>query len=160
MLTIENNDSKAETAMIDSQLPPSLGRRILLMSLTWLIVGAMVGLIVGLENERVSAIIASMLGGMIVLPFLGVLLGLVGGDLKGTIAGAGGGIIACLLVGPGGLGTSTALVSGFTVIFGGLIGATVFPYVRMALWTYGMIIRTTCQLIGGVPALGRALRPR
>jgi hypothetical protein len=130
------------------------------MSLTWLIVGAMVGLVGGLENQRVSGIIASMLGGMIVLPVLGVLLGLFGGDLKGTIVGAGGGIIACLLVGLGGLGTSTALVRGFMVIFGGLIGATFFPYVRMLLWTYGMIIRTTCQWIGGVPAFGRALRPR
>jgi len=128
--------------MSDSQPPPSLGRRILLMSLTWLIVGAVFGLIGGLENARVSEMIASMLGGMIVLPVLGVLLGLVGGDLKGTIIGAGGGIIACLLVGPGGLGTSTALGGGFMVIFGGLIGATFFPYVRLALWTYGMIIRT------------------
>jgi len=148
MLTIENSFSKSEAAMNNSQPPVSLGRRIRLMSLTWLIVGAVVGLIDGLEKERVSALIASMLGGMIVLPVLGVFLGLIGGDLKGTIAGAGGGIIACLLVGPGGLGTSTALLSTFMVIFGGLIGATFFPYVRMALRTYGLIFRTLASRLG------------
>ena len=56
------------------QRHPSVGRRILDMSLTWLIVGAMIGAIGGLRTGRLIELASGMLGGMIVLPIAGVLL--------------------------------------------------------------------------------------
>ena len=65
------------------------------MSLTWLIVRAMIGVIGGLRTGRLVELASGVLGGMIVLPIAGALLGLTGGDAKGSVVGAVGGLMDC-----------------------------------------------------------------
>ena len=42
------------------------------------------------------------------------------------------------------------------VIFGALVGATGFLFVRFLLWKYGMMFRMICWAIGVTPASGKA----
>src|SRR5208337_2370704 len=81
--------------MSGPQRHPSVGRRILDMSLTWLIVGATIGAMGGLRTGRLVELASGVLGGMIVLPIAGALLGLIGGDAKGSVVGAVGGLMDC-----------------------------------------------------------------
>jgi hypothetical protein len=73
---------------------PSLGRRVLGVFLTWLFLGAVIGVIGGLEKGGGFQIVCMMIGGTTVLAILGVLVGVIGGDAKGSVAGAAGGLRA------------------------------------------------------------------
>jgi hypothetical protein len=138
---------------------PSVGRRILDMSLTWLIVGAMIGALGGLRTGRLIELASGVLGGMIVLPIAGVLLGLIGGDAKGSVVGAVGGLMGCWLAKPTGGISIDAVSVEVVVIFGALAGATCVLYLRFVRSSYGILFRAACQLVDralalcGAPAL-------
>ncbi len=141
------------------QRHPSVGRRILDMSLTWLIVGVMVGAIGGLPTGRLVELASGVIGGMIVLPIAGVLLGLIGGDAKGSVVGAVGGLMGCWLAKPTGVISIDAVSVQVVVIFGALAGATCVLYLRCVRWSYGILFRRAGQLVDralalcGAPAL-------
>jgi hypothetical protein len=135
----------------------SLGRRVLATSLTWLLLGCVIGVIEGLGQGGGIQILAMMVGGMTVLPVVGVLLGLIGGDAIGSVTGAAGGLLGCL---------AGDLVSGLSiqphvlsvlVVFSGLLGATGFLFLRFLIWKYRMMFRTFCWLTGFTPGPGSAL---
>jgi hypothetical protein len=135
---------------------PSLGRRVLGMFFTWLFLGAMIGVISGLEKGGGIQIVCMMIGGMAVLPILGVVLGLIGGDAKGSVGGAAGGILGCWISGCfGGVAIQPQAIN-VIVILGALVGATCFQFVRFLLWKYVMMFRAICWVIGVTAASGEA----
>lgn len=142
--------------MRDPQRHPSVGRRTLDMSLTWLIVGAMIGAIGGLRTGRLVELASGVLGGMIVLPIAGVLLGLIGGDVKGSVVGAVGGLMGCWLAKPTGGISIDAVSVEVVVVFGALVGATCLLYLQLVRWSYGILLRRACRLAGGALVLCRA----
>jgi hypothetical protein len=132
----------------------SLGRRVLVMFFTWLLLGALIGVIEGRGMGGGIQIVCMMIGGMAVLPIVGVLLGLIGGDAKGSVAGAAGGLLGCWISECVGGVPIQAQATNVIVIFGALVGATGFLFVRFLLWKYGMMFRTLCWVIGVTPSWG------
>jgi hypothetical protein len=77
-------------------LPPrgqdGLGRRVLKMTLLWLLFGALVGAVSQPPEMGLVGVVAGMIAGMTVLPVVGVCLGLVGGRVRPAAAGAVAGL--------------------------------------------------------------------
>jgi hypothetical protein len=138
------------------QSRPSRGRRVLCMSLAWLFLGAIVGVFNGLENDRGSEIAAMMLGGMIVLPVPGLLLGLIGGDAIGSLGGAAAGLFGCWLADYGGPATIQPQGFGVVVVIGALAGATGFLFLRFLIWKYTMIFGAIAWFLRAAPLPARA----
>lgn len=132
-----------------------IGRRIIRMVLTWLALGAAIGLIGGSGTVSVIGVASSVLSGMIILPIPGVLLGLIGGDVKGSVVGATGGLMGCWLAKPTGGISIDAVSMEVVVIFGALAGATCVRYLRFVRWSYGILFRRACQsVVWALPLCG------
>jgi hypothetical protein len=125
------------------------------MSLTWLFLGAMIGVNVGLGKGGGIQIVCMMIGGMMVLWIAGVLLGLIGGDAKGSVVGAAGGLLGSWIAGYIGAVPIQPQAMNAIVVFGALVGATGFLFVRLLVWKYRLMFRTIRWLIG-TPASGKA----
>jgi hypothetical protein len=137
--------------MRDRQPQLSLGQRVLRLSLTWLMIGALIGL-VGVERKGGVIEIACMLiSGMIVLTIPGMLLGVIGADARGSVVGVSGGLLSCWLAKFGGGVALQPHVIGAVVIFSGLLGATCFLFVRILFWKYRMMFRCISWLTGISP---------
>jgi hypothetical protein len=134
----------------------SLGHRVLSMFLTWLFLGAVIGVIGGLGRGGLQ-IVCMMIAGMVVLPIPGVLLGLIGGDAMGSVTGAAGGLLSCGIVGCFGEVPIPSQAMNSVVVFGALVGATGFLFVRLMLWKYGMMFRMLCWAIGVTSASDKTL---
>ena len=118
-------------------LQTALGRRVKQMMLLWLFFGALVGAAIGFPKGGLLPIICNVMSGMILMPFLGLFLGLIGGQVRLSLVGGICGVL---------LGAITALLSSaadpFSVmsvalIGGALAGATVSTATS---WT-GFLIR-------------------
>jgi hypothetical protein len=132
------------------------------MSLTWLLLGGVIGAIGSRTTDTMIGFVSSILGGMIVLLFAGMFLGLIGGDVKGTPVGAAGALFGCWLSQYGGTAALDPLGMKFMVLVGALAGATCFLYLRLILWTYKTVFRTAYRLCFGtqlpVNVFGRLVR--
>jgi hypothetical protein len=126
------------------------------MSLTWLFLGAIIGVNGGQGKGGGIQIACMMIGGMMVLSIAGVLLGLVGGDAKGSVAGAAGGLLGSWIAGCFGAVPIQPQALNVIVIFGALVGATGFLFVRFLVWKYGLMFRTIRWVIGVTPSSGKA----
>jgi hypothetical protein len=135
-----------ENPMRDRQPQLSLGHRVLRLSLTWLIIGALIGL-VGVERKGgLTEIVSMLISGMIVLTIPGMLLGVIGGDARGSVVGVCGGLLSCWLAKLIGSVAVQPHVIGVVIIFSGLLGATGFLFVRLFFWKYRMIFRCICWM--------------
>ncbi len=134
----------------------SVGRRVIRMALTWLFLGASIGVIGGVGKGGVIQIVSQMIGGMIILPVAGTLLGLIGGDAIGSVVGAAGGLLGCWIVGCFGEMPLQPQGTNVIVIYCALIGATGFLFARFLLWKYGIIFRTICWLFDVTPSSVKA----
>ena len=124
----------------------SLGHRVLRLSLTWLFIGALVG-VVGVERKGGAIGIACMMvSGMIVLTIPGILLGVIGGDARGSVVGVSCGLFGCGLAKLSAAVSMQPQVIGAVVIFCGLFGATVYLFVRIMFWRYRLMFRCICWL--------------
>jgi hypothetical protein len=131
----------SEIRMRDRQLHISLRSQVLRLSLTWVLIGAVIG-VVGVERKGAGIeIVCMMIGGMIVLLIPGIFLGVIGGDARGSALGACAGFVGCWLAEPGGAVTLGPQVTGAVVIFSGLLGATGFLFVRALFWKYRIMFR-------------------
>jgi hypothetical protein len=131
------------------------------MSLTWVFLGAVIGAVHGLDKGRGPEIVFMMLSGMIVLPVLGLFLGLIGGDARGSVLGAAGGLLGSWLAGPVAAPAFHPQTTGLMMTIGAIAGATCFLFVRFLLWKYGMIFKAIRWLAGVTPMAGsRAPRAR
>jgi hypothetical protein len=131
------------------QLP--LGRRVLSLSLTWLFLGAVIGVVNGQETGGGVEIVCMMIGGMIALAIPGLVLGVIGGDPRGSIAGAAVGLLGCSLAKLGGSVAIEPPVMSTIVILAGLLGATALLFMRFLFWKYRMIFRTIRWLVDSTP---------
>ena len=137
--------------MRDRRPQLSLGHRVLRLSLTWLLIGGLIG-VVGVERKGGGIEIVSMLiSGMIVLTIPGMLLGVIGGDARGSVVGVCGGLLSCWIAKLAGAVAVQPHVIGVVVIFSGLLGATGFLFVRLLFWKYRMIFRCFCWMTAIYP---------
>jgi hypothetical protein len=134
----------------------SLGRRVLVMFHTWLLLGALIGAIEGLGMGGGIQIVCMMIGGMAVLPIVGVLVGLIGGDARGSALGAAGGLLGCWLAERFGDVLIQPQATNVIVIFGALVGATGLLFARFLIWKYRMMFRTLCWAVGVTPSWGKS----
>jgi hypothetical protein len=128
-----------------------LGHRVLRLCVTWLFLGAAIGVINGQGTGSGIEIVSMMIGGMIALAIPGLFLGLIGGDAKGSVVGAAGGLLGCWLTEFCGAVAIQPVVISTTVILGGLLGATGYLFIGFLFWKYRMILRSVCWLIDLTP---------
>ena len=93
-------------------------RRVGNMIAVWILIGGIMGWM-----GKVGGV-AGAIGGMIACSVLGIVGGLIGADVVGTLIGASCGGIAAIWRAPLGLE--------FGIIFGGLLGATIRPWIRIS----------------------------
>src|SRR5262249_27764823 len=82
--------------------------------------------------------------------------GVIGGDVRGSVVGAAGGLLGCCLTQVGGAGAIPPQGLSLIVVFGALVGATGFLFMRFWLWKYGMIFRAIGWLFGLAPISDKA----
>jgi hypothetical protein len=134
----------------------SLWRRIRSMSMAWLCLGLAIGLLEGLRQGGLVPIVSMTIGAMTILPMVGFVLALIGGDVQGSLAGAGIGLIGCLAIDLDGGVLLPSQGKGAIIIFCALVGATCCMFSRFLIWRYTLIFRAIGWLIGITPASGRA----
>jgi hypothetical protein len=97
-----------------------------------------------------------MIGGMIVLPIVGVFLGLIGGDPIGSMVGAAEVLLGSWSVRLDGVVAIPQDGLSLLVVFGALLGATAFLFTRFVLWRYRLLFKAVCWLIGCTSRPGKA----
>jgi hypothetical protein len=142
--------------MRDRRPKLSLGHRVVRLSLTWLLIGAVIGLVSAERKGGVAEFVSMLISGMIVLTIPGMLLGVIGGDARGSVVGVFGGLLSCWVARLGGSAAMQPHVIGVVVIFSGLLGATGFLFVRLLFWKYRTMFRCICW-ITRLRLKGRAL---
>ncbi len=137
--------------MSPAGLPPGLTagailRRVRDMALLWLVFGAALGSRTDLARRGgVIGLVSGVLAGMIVMPILGVGLGLAGGQVRPTFIGA--------LFGSAFAGTVAAVsdaanplsFAGFGIVLGGLVGGTI----SLVLWWTNFLTRVLALPLRG-----------
>jgi hypothetical protein len=126
------------------------------MSLTWLFLGAVIGVFNGLDPGGAPAIVSMMLGGMIVMPIPGAFLGLIGGDARGSLGGSAASLLGWWIAHLGGAPALQPQVMSVIVVIGALGGATGFLFLRFLLWKYTMIFSAACWFLRATPLPARA----
>jgi len=151
---MEYRESRPEPGSLAVGLPtqPGLARRMRNMVLVWLFFGVLVGPGSAPPNSGVIGVISGVIAGMLLLPFLGAALGLMGGRAREALLGG----VCGLLVGTAmGLGEGAILTKvNPCLIVGGLIGAT-FPGMWQLLVMGWM---TVARASFGHPATGATAR--
>jgi hypothetical protein len=122
--------------------------------LTWLFLGAVIGVVNGQGTGGGSEIACMMIGGMIALTIPGFFLGVIGGDARGSVVGAAGGLLGCWLAKLGDAAAIQPFIMSTIVILGGLLGATGLLFIRFLFWKYRMIFRAIGWLIDLTPWSG------
>ena len=141
--------------MRDRRPQRPLGHRVLSLSLTWLFLGAVIGVVNGQGTRGGSEIVCMMIGGIIALAIPGFFLGVIGGDARGSVVGAAGGLLGCWLTDLGDAAAIHPFITSTIVILGGLLGATGFLVRRFLFWKYRTIFRAICWLIDLTPGSGK-----
>jgi hypothetical protein len=136
-----------EDVMGKDQVRISLGRRVVNSSLSWMILGALVGGMGGIRNGVQLELVSSTLGGMILLPVVGVVLGLIGGDCIGSLVGGAGGLLGSTLSRMTTGSVVDIMGMQFLIVFGALAGATCILYLRAVLWSLEIFRRGAAQLL-------------
>jgi hypothetical protein len=134
-------------------LLPTLGRRVLHMTLVWTVLGAFVGIGCGPLHRGVLGVISGALAGVIVLAIFGVFCGLLGGRPRQMIAGTiCGGLTMITLVILRGDALSLHQAS-VGLVIGSLTGSTCFVFLRAESWilvrTFGLLHRRPGSTDGG-----------
>jgi hypothetical protein len=151
MLGSNSGSTRAAETLPDLSVGVIL-RRIRDMALLWLLFGAVCGACSQTASGGgLVGVISGVLAGMIVLPFLGVCLGLMGGRVQPTlVGGCFGGLLAGLL-GLFAHSASPLYLASFGLILGGLAGGTQ----AALLWWLHFVGRAL-----GLSPRTRFLRPR
>lgn len=118
-----------------------LAYRVARMMLAWLVLGALLG---GVNGWYIGGgglgIVAQMIAGMIILPLLGGLLGLVFDRAKESlIGGVFGAVVGLLGVAISPVSSPSEAV-GVCVVIGGLIGATCWPWLGILMKTVALTL--------------------
>ena len=112
-------------------LSPSLTKRLGGVVLVWLVGGAVVGAVATVGKGDLVALISHMIAGMLILPLVGMFLGLMGArwdeSLLGCLAGFVSGLVAGRTLPQGGLPDLCSL----GLVFGGMMGGTLPVFMRL-----------------------------
>jgi hypothetical protein len=127
------------------------------MVLVWLLLGALVGPGCAPPDSGVVGIISGILAGLLVLPFLGVPLGLLGGRARESLLGGVCGLLVGTAVGLLGEGAILAKVNP-CLIAGGLVGATLPGMCRLLALGWTTALRATLMqpATGATGQMGQA----
>lgn len=103
--------------------------KVLRMTLLWLGIGIAVGILSAPPERGIVGMIAGAIAGIIVMPFMGAFLGLIGGQWRETLLGG----LAGLILGFG-LGIASGVpelrpAANVGLVGGAIVGATFFSYV-------------------------------
>jgi hypothetical protein len=110
---------------------PTLRRRILRMMGVWAILGALMGAGAGLAGGGIAGAIGGTIAGTVELTLLGACFALIGGRPGESIFGAVAGLLTGLTVSIAAQPASPILVTCFGLVFGGIAGATLRPYLKL-----------------------------
>lgn len=100
------------------------------MMLLWTLLGALLGAGTGIQDGGILGIVSGMIAGVILLPWMGLILGLMGGDIKSSAIGAFSALVFMLACSAPRPAAEAGRLVGVAIIVGGIIGAT-FPLVTM-----------------------------
>jgi hypothetical protein len=129
------------------------------MFLAWLLLGAVIGAVNGLDKSRPSEFVSMVFGGMMALPIAGVFLGVIGGDVRGSIVGAAAGLLGCGLATLDGAAAIPLGGISLIAIIGALLGATGLLFVRFLIWKYTLIFTAIGWFLGLTPVPAKAWIP-
>jgi hypothetical protein len=110
---------------------PTLGRRILRMSVVWAALGAVVGTSAGMEGGGLIGAVAGMMAGIVEFAMLGAIFAVVGGRPDESVLGAVGGLLVGLASCAISIRAPVVLVANFGLVFGAMVGATLRAYLRL-----------------------------
>jgi len=117
------NNSVQLNQSIPYALPPvqPLLKRVLAMTILWMGFGVFVGSTMMPGN--LIGIVSGAISGAIVLPWLGMFLGLIGGPTKDSFFGGVSGLLVALLYSTWRMGSIDHFTLNLCLIIGGIIGA-------------------------------------
>jgi hypothetical protein len=132
---------------------PPLRQRVGSMAAVWLLFGAMVGACSRPPGAGLLGLVSFMLAGMLLLPFLGALLGALGGRSREALIGGAWGLTWGVILARGGQDPDVGAKAAVTLLVGGIAGATLFP-VLGEVWRRLLGTHATLPLL--VRAFGHA----
>jgi len=97
------------------------------MAAVWLLFGAVVGACSQPPGAGLLGLVSFMLAGMLLLPFLGALLGALGGRSREALIGGVWGLAWGVILARGGQESEVGAKAAVTLLVGGVAGATLFP---------------------------------
>ena len=103
--------------------------KVLRMTLLWFGLGIVVGILSAPPERGIVGMVAGAIAGIIVLPFMGVFLGLIGGQWRETLLGGLAGLILSFGIGVASGVPELRPVANVGLVGGALVGATFFSYV-------------------------------
>jgi hypothetical protein len=109
----------------------SLWRRVQQMVLLWAGLGVVEGMISSPPNGDLLALFATVAAGLLLLPPMGLVFGLIGGRWNECLLGAAFGLLfalACAMVMPA---LAPLAVAGVCLLVGGMMGATLPVFARV-----------------------------
>jgi hypothetical protein len=119
----------------------AIGINVARMTLLWLALGIMVGMLSSPFDEGIVRIVAGIIAGMIICPLIGAFLGLIGAQWRETLMGAiaGLGLGFCLGVASG--VAEVRPLANVSMVGGALVGATFLTYLTYARKFLAAILR-------------------
>ena len=103
--------------------------KVVSMTVLWVGFGIMVGIFSSPPDGGVIRMISGAVAGVIIFPFIGVFLGLIGGQWQPTLAGGVAGLILSLSLGLASGIPELLPTANVGLVSGALVGATFFSYV-------------------------------
>jgi len=104
------------------------------MALVWGLFGIFIGMTSAPRGQGVIPVISFAVAGLIVMPGLGVVLGLLGGKVKEVVIGGVLGGVGGMSLGVVSGRLDPALLANMGLISGGIAGATVATLIHSARW--------------------------
>jgi hypothetical protein len=124
----------------ESPRRPGLGRkvvrRVVSMVTAWVVLGAVLGVIMGMQRGGGAiGMLSHVVAGTMVFSVLGMILAPFSGRAKETLVGGMCGCLVGLASGPIRGTLSAAEAVNFSLVIGGLVGSTCWPWVRVVTMT-------------------------
>src|SRR5262249_6008505 len=109
-------------------------RRAISMSLLWLGLGALVGILSAPTDGGIIGFVAGAMAGMIVLPPVGAMFGLLGGRWRESLGGAACGLVSGIAIAMVSRSTQLAASVSLQLLLGAFAGATLPQMCRLYFW--------------------------
>jgi hypothetical protein len=111
------------------------------MGLLWLGFGVIVGALSAPPGSEMTGLISGAIAGMIVMPFIGALLGLMGGKWQQTLFGGVFGLSLGTVLGLSNPSSELQVVASTSLVCGALVGATFLPWLGQVRKSFAFLGR-------------------